>query len=101
MSESSLRLEGALAWLDRAAEDIRAARHSRDGGFCRNALFLCQQCAEKAIKGLLVPLTRNSSRFFRKHWDLASTQLLCGMRDLLTSQTQLRLIPHSQLPSPS
>ena len=54
MSESSLRLEGALARLDRAAEDIRAARHSRDGGFCRNALFLCQQCAEKAIKGFLI-----------------------------------------------
>lgn len=53
MSESSLRVEGARQWLDRASEDLRAAEHSLGGGFFRTALFLSQQTAEKAIKGLL------------------------------------------------
>lgn len=64
MSELSLRLEGALEWLERATEDLRAARHSRAGEFYRNALFPSQQCTEKAIKGFL---TFNNITFPKTH----------------------------------
>ena len=109
MSELSLRLEGALEWLELAAEDLRAARHSSAGEFHRNALFLCQQCTEKAIKGFL---TFNNTAFPKSHSISALADLvepldpdLClilqaaqVIQEPLTNPTQKRQTRRSGLP---
>ncbi len=54
-------------WMDKASKDIRVARHLIDVGnddFLENAIFLCQQAVEKAIKGFLA---KNKIRFDKTH----------------------------------
>lgn len=41
-------------WLEQAQRDLDDARYAREGGRHNLACFLCQQAAEKALKGLLV-----------------------------------------------
>ena len=46
-------LTEAHRWLQQAQHDVRAAAHSRKGGFHEIACFLAQQAAEKALKAFL------------------------------------------------
>lgn len=43
-------------WLEQASRDLDDARYVRDGERWSLACFLAQQCAEKALKGLLILL---------------------------------------------
>lgn len=47
------RAEGRR-WLDQALRDLDDALYARDGGRHNLACFLCQQAAEKAVKGFLI-----------------------------------------------
>ncbi|OKY75644.1 MAG: hypothetical protein BM485_07955 [Desulfobulbaceae bacterium DB1] len=38
-------------WLRQAENDLEWAEHSMKGGFFSQVCFICQQCAEKALKG--------------------------------------------------
>lgn len=42
-----------MRWLDQAGHDLDAARTLAAGDHCAQACFLCQQVAEKALKGFL------------------------------------------------
>ncbi len=46
--------EEGRRWLDQALADLGDARFARDGERFHLACFLCQQAAEKALKGFLV-----------------------------------------------
>jgi HEPN domain-containing protein len=59
--------EEALAWINRAAADLRAARLLTDASECSEALFHCQQAVEKALKGMLT----YHRHAFRKTHDLS------------------------------
>ena len=43
--------EEGLRWLSQARRDMDDARYARDGQRFNLACFLCQQSAEKAVKG--------------------------------------------------
>lgn len=51
-----MRQDEAKVWMDYASTDLRAAHALLDSGefFPRQICFLAQQCAEKAIKAILV-----------------------------------------------
>ena len=53
MTPEQLRLEEVSAWLDRARHDLRSAELLLAGEEFGEALFHCQQAAEKALKGFL------------------------------------------------
>ena len=46
-------IEFALEWTDRAEQDLLWAKSSYKDGFYSGACFLCQQVAEKSLKGFL------------------------------------------------
>jgi HEPN domain-containing protein len=56
--------EESLAWLHRANRDLTAARLLLDGDALDEALFHCQQAAEKAIKAFL---TLHQMHFQKTH----------------------------------
>ena len=64
MTPDELRLDETRSWLDRARKDLRAATFLTAGGFHAEALFHCQQAAEKALKGFL---TFHQRRFRKTH----------------------------------
>ena len=64
MTPEQLRREETRGWLDRARSDLRAASLLVDGGLYAEALFHCQQAAEKALKGFL---TFHQKPFRRTH----------------------------------
>jgi HEPN domain-containing protein len=53
MTPDPLLLEETHTWLDRARRDLRAVRLLIAGEVYAEALFHCQQAAEKALKGFL------------------------------------------------
>ncbi|HID90585.1 TPA: HEPN domain-containing protein, partial [Candidatus Bathyarchaeota archaeon] len=52
------RLREASRWLRQARRDLDAAKHSLSGGDYEWCAFMCQQAAEKAVKGGLYSLGR-------------------------------------------
>jgi HEPN domain-containing protein len=66
MTPDQLRHEEARAWLDRAHRDLRAAGLLIAGLANAEALFHCQQAAEKALKAFLTL----HEKAFRKTHDL-------------------------------
>jgi HEPN domain-containing protein len=73
MTPDQLRHEEARAWLDRARRDLRAARLLIAGSANAEALFHCQQAAEKALKALLT----HYELAFRKTHDLGDLSPQC------------------------
>ena len=67
MTPDQLRLDETKVWLDRSHRDLRSARLLVDGGEHAEALFHCQQAAEKAVKGFLT----FHQRLFRKTHDIS------------------------------
>ncbi|MGH9338832.1 MAG: HEPN domain-containing protein [Acidobacteriota bacterium] len=49
--------EETKAWIEKAREDVEAARFNYEGGLHKVAGFLCQQAAEKSLKGYLLERT--------------------------------------------
>lgn len=79
MPRDSLRVEEAAAWLQKARNDLRSARLALDADppLIDDALFHCQQAAEKAEKALLVW----HDKPFRKIHDLAELGGLCAQAE--------------------
>ncbi|MBI3891771.1 MAG: HEPN domain-containing protein [Candidatus Wallbacteria bacterium] len=79
MPHDAIRVEDTRAWLTKAAQDLRAARHelTADPPLLWDIVFHAQQAAEKSLKGYLawhdVP--------FRKTHDLAEIGLACVTLD--------------------
>jgi HEPN domain-containing protein len=53
MTPAELLLDEMSMWLNRARRDLRSAKALIDVGEYGDALFHCQQAAEKALKGFL------------------------------------------------
>ena len=53
MTPNELLIAGTRAWLEKAREDLQAARSLIQSGLPAPALFHCQQAAEKSFKALL------------------------------------------------
>jgi HEPN domain-containing protein len=53
MTPDPLLLDETHAWLDRARRDLRSAKVLIGAEEYAEALFHCQQAAEKAVKGFL------------------------------------------------
>jgi HEPN domain-containing protein len=55
MADDPIRLADTRAWIDRAATDLRAARHAltAEPSLLGDAVFHCQQAVEKSFKALL------------------------------------------------
>ena len=73
MTPDPLLHEEVRAWLDRARRDLLAARLLIAGNANAEALFHCQQAAEKALKAFLT----FHQRTFRKTHDLGDLNLEC------------------------
>ena len=73
MIPDQLRHEETLAWLGRAWSDLRAAALLIAGDANAEALFHCQQAAEKALKAFLT----FHERAFRKTHDLGDLSSQC------------------------
>ena len=73
MTPDQLRHEETLAWLARAWSDLRAASLLIAGDANAEALFHCQQAAEKALKTFLT----FHERAFRKTHDLGDLSPQC------------------------
>lgn len=77
MTPDEARARETRAWLDKAAEDIASCRALTDSGHLANALFFCQQAAEKSLKGFL---TWHEQPFRRTH-DLEELGEACRVID--------------------
>ena len=77
MTPDPLLLEETHTWLDRARRDLRAVRLLIAGEVYAEALFHCQQAAEKALKAFLT----FHDQPFRKTHDLASLGRQCANID--------------------
>ena len=53
MTPHEARMAETREWLARVSEDIASARVLADAGHPSNALFFCQQAAEKSLKAFL------------------------------------------------
>ena len=73
MTPDQLRYEETRAWLSRARSDLRAASLLIAGDANAEALFHCQQAAEKALKTFLT----FHERAFRKTHDLGDLSPQC------------------------
>ena len=73
MTPDQLRLDETHAWLERARRDLRAASLLIAGQMYAEALFHCQQAAEKALKGFLT----FHQRPFQKTHDLSEVGPEC------------------------
>lgn len=77
MSPAELKAEVAREWLEKAASDLDAARILANANNIDNALYHCQQCAEKSWKAFL---TWNDQPFRRTH-DLEELGKACASID--------------------
>jgi HEPN domain-containing protein len=77
MTPVEARLRETRAWLDKAAEDIASCKALIATGHLANALFFCQQAAEKSLKGFL---TWHEKPFRRTH-DLEELGEACRVID--------------------
>ncbi|HKD07875.1 MAG TPA: HEPN domain-containing protein [Bryobacteraceae bacterium] len=73
MTPGPLPLEDAERWLDIAQSDLKAAEVLARAGSRAQALFCCQQAAEKAFKGLLTAYGKP----FRKTHDISDLSADC------------------------
>lgn len=64
MTPDEARARETLDWLDKAAEDLASCTALIASGHFANALFFCQQGAEKSLKGFL---TWHEQPFRRTH----------------------------------
>ena len=64
MTPDEARLREVKEWLNKASGDLASARVLAGVNHLANALFHCQQAAEKSLKGFL---TWNQSPFRRTH----------------------------------
>jgi HEPN domain-containing protein len=64
-------------WLDKASEDLASARVLAGSGHFANALFFCQQAAEKSLKAFLTW----HERPFRRTHDLEELGQACAAID--------------------
>jgi HEPN domain-containing protein len=60
MTPVEARARETREWLDKAGEDLASARVLIDSGHVSNALFFCQQAAEKSLKAFLTWHQRRS-----------------------------------------
>ena len=106
---SGSRLQEAKAWLDKAANDLRGARIDMQAApsLIEDALFHCQQAAEKAMKAFL---TAHDVPFRRVHdldelaidcerIDSSLAQVLVPARDLTVFAWEFRYPGSGQTPS--
>ena len=77
MNPHDARARETQEWLGKAREDLASARVLIDAGHLTNALFLCQQAAEKSIKGFLTW----HERPFRRTHDLEELGAACSSVD--------------------
>jgi HEPN domain-containing protein len=77
MTAEQLMREESLQWLDRANRDIRAANVLIEAAAYAEALFHCQQAAEKALKGFLA----YNDKPFRKTHDIGDLRAMCLLID--------------------
>lgn len=73
MTPNESRIAEAAEWIARAQADLQAAEVLQSAGLYAEALYHSQQCAEKALKGML---TRHN-RLFRKTHDLEELAQSC------------------------
>ena len=103
------KLREAAAWLDRAADDLRCAHVDMQATppLIEDALFHCQQAAEKAMKAFL---TAHGIPFRRVHdldalaidcekIDASLSRVLIPARDLTVFAWAFRYPPAGQTPS--
>ncbi len=77
MMPDEARAKEAQEWLSKASGDLSSARILTDSCHLANALFLCQQAAEKSMNGFL---TWHQSPFRRTH-DLEELGDACAALD--------------------
>jgi HEPN domain-containing protein len=77
MRPDDARAGEAREWFGKAAEDIESSRALVASGHFANALFFCQQAAEKSLKGFLTW----HERTFRRTHDLEELGSACGAID--------------------
>ena len=77
MSPLEARAHETWEWMEKALEDLECARVLRQTGHGGNALFHCQQSAEKSLKSFLVW----HERPFRKTRDLKEVGQVCLLID--------------------
>ena len=77
MTPEEARAKETRGWLSKASEDLASARILADSGYVSNALFLCEQTAEKSLKGFL---TWHQSPFRRTH-DIEELGNACAALD--------------------
>jgi HEPN domain-containing protein len=77
MKPSDIRAKETREWLAKAAEDLASARTLIASGHFANALFFCQQAAEKSLKAFLTW----HERPFRRTHDLEELGAVAGAID--------------------
>lgn len=77
MTPDQLRLDETHAWLARARSDLQAAKLLINGNAYAEALFHCQQAAEKALKAFLT----FHQKPFRKTHVLGELSTVCQAID--------------------
>lgn len=85
------RVEDTKAWLVKAAVDLRAAQLDLDASppLCEDAVFHCQQAAEKSLKAFLAW----HDQPFRKTHDLEEIGTLCLEADPSLQSLVDRAVP--------
>jgi HEPN domain-containing protein len=85
------RIEDVKAWLRKAGADMRAAEHDLRASppLFEDAVFHCQQAAEKALKGFLAW----HDRPFRKSHDIEEIGSGCSELDLSLKPIIDRAVP--------
>ena len=77
MTAGEARARESREWLAKADEDLASARVLIDSGHIANALFFCQQAAEKSLKAFLTW----HERTFRRTHDLEELGEACRAID--------------------
>lgn len=77
MSPHESRAQDTREWMAKAVEDLACALILGGAGHAGNALFHCQQCAEKSLKAFLTW----HERPFRKTHDLKEVGQVCAEID--------------------
>jgi len=77
MNPDDAKAGEAREWLDKASEDLASARVLVVSGHYANALFFCQQAAEKSLKAYLTW----HERPFRRTHDLEELGQACAVID--------------------
>ncbi len=87
MSPDQLRATEAQAWLAKAVDDLACARLLAEAGHGANALYHCQQAAEKSLKAFLTW----HDQPFRKTHNLLELGDACAAIDPTIAATSLGL----------